>query len=143
MPNETSYALKQTSFRIKNDGTKVFVTLEMHGAPPTRFHVNVDGLGSLIVMFQDVSRRMIEKLVAAGKQRGTSDTAPLECEPMRVISAQVGRLSDGSAVTLVAQTEDGPMVTLALPADISQSLGKGILEASESLSSESKSSSRH
>ena len=104
--------------------------------------MNVDGLGSLIVMFQEVSRHMIVKLIASGK-RQISDTVPVESEPMHVISAQVGKLSDGSAVTIIAQTEDGPLVTLAFPADISRPLGEGILKASEGLSSESKSSSRH
>lgn len=133
---ELHYALTNLASRIKDDGTRIFVRLDMAEGEPTRFFVDYDGLNQIILHLQGAAQTAVRNMSDAGTADRYSQ-ARRAMDLMTVASAQVGITADGGTVTVSAQTQEGPLVTLAFPPDLlsdlmpmlelalSQSRGKG------------------
>jgi hypothetical protein len=115
--NEKHYALRNVATRFKDDGTRVYVALDMHESAPARFYANWEGLSVLVLQLKGAAQKMAQLLVASGGAE-KFNVASRDINPMRVVSSQAGPTSDGTGVVVSAQTEDGPLVDLLFPPDL-------------------------
>ena len=115
------YALTNLASRIKDDGTRIFVKLDLADTEPARFFVDYDGLNQIILHLQGAAQTAVRNMAASGANERYAE-ARRSMDLMTVASAQVGITADGGTVTVSAQTTEGPLVTLAFPPDLLRDL---------------------
>ncbi len=115
------FALTNLASRIKDDGTRIFVKLDLADSDPTRFFVDYDGLNQIILHLQGAAQTAVKNMAASGAATRYEQTRRA-MDLMNVASAQVGITADGGTVTVSAQTVEGPLVTLAFPPDLLRDL---------------------
>ena len=119
--NEVSFALTNVSTRFKDDGTRVFVTLDLAESDPATFYVDYEGLSTLILHFMGAAQKMAQTMVKSGEAEKYNVTErPIN--PMRALSCQVGHDPNTGQTILSVQTEEGPLVELAFPKDSFENL---------------------
>jgi hypothetical protein len=118
---DTHYALTNLASRIKDDGTRIFVKLDLANADPARFFVDYEGLNQIILHLQGAAQTAVRNLAGSGAAV-RYEQSRRAMDLMNVTSAQVGITADGGTVTVSAQTAQGPLVTLAFPPDLLRDL---------------------
>ena len=123
MPDDLSYALTKMDARLKDDGTRTFVTLHLAGADPARFYVGLEGASVLAAQINAVCRKMAEMMVASGAAAAKYGAKSIELpNPFRVLSARSGLSEDRSIFALSLQTEEGPLLEFHIPTDLARQL---------------------
>ncbi len=118
---EVSFALANITTRFKDDGTRIFVTLELAESEPAKFYVNYEGLSSLILYLMGCAQKMARTMVESGEaQKYNVSERPIN--PMRALSCQGGRDPKTNQIILSVQTEEGPLVDLAFSEDMREAL---------------------
>ncbi len=118
---EVSFALANITTRFKDDGTRIFVTLDLAESEPARFFLNYEGLSSLILHLMGGAQKMARAMIESGEaQKYNVSQRPIN--PMRALSCQGGRDPKTNQIILSVQTEEGPLVDLAFPEDMRETL---------------------
>jgi hypothetical protein len=121
--SEKAYALSRFDAQIKDDGTRTFVTLQLEGAEPVRFHVSLEGASVLAAQISLVCRKMVEKMVASGEaERRYGAKTPELPNPFRVLTARSGLSEDRTIFAMSLQTEEGPLLEFLVPAALAREL---------------------
>ncbi len=119
--DEVSFALTNMTTRFKDDGTRIFVTLDIAECEPARFYVNYEGLSALILHLMGGAQKMTRIMGESGEaQKYSVRKRPIN--PMRVFSCQAGHDPRTNQMILSVQTEEGPLVDLAFPENTLQNL---------------------
>ena len=134
---ETSYALTNVTTRFKNDGTRVFVTLELAESKPACFYVNYEGLSALVLHLMGATQKMSQTLIASGEaEKYNVRERPIS--PLHALSCQAGHDPDTKQMILSCQTEEGPLVDLAFPPEKLRELLEILLRGASNKSDEPK-----